>query len=370
MKIVLTGGGTGGHFYPLMAVAEEILKETYSKKLLQPKMYYFASSPYDANMLYERGITYTNIPAGKIRVYGSFQNIIDLFKIIFGSFVAFFKLLLLYPDVVFAKGGYDSLPTCIAAFLLRIPIVTHESDSIPGRTSKIVSKLASRVGLSYKEAAKYFNNKNLAVTGQPVIEKYLPKENFKREYKVNSVTNRQTILISGGSQGSTRINDVVLEILPKLVGNYKVIHQVGDANLADIQSRVGVILEHYSTDNYEMKGSLDFAEVYPICDIAVTRAGSSLFELAVWQIPTIAIPLPEAHAGHQKENAFIQQDKGWVKVLLEDNLSPNILLAAIESILQNKETYQHMVESSENVTTKDSAKIIADEILEIALSHA
>ncbi len=227
MKIVITGGGTGGHFYPLMAVSESVIQNAYDKKLLLPKIYYFASTSYNPDMLWERGIVFEEIPAGKMRTYFSFYNILDFFKNIAGFFVAFYKLFRIYPDVVFAKGGYDSFPTCLAAFVLRIPIIMHESDSVPGRVSLFVSKLATRVAVSYAESSKYINNKNIAHTGQPIIKKYLPEVGFSRQYS----NERKNILIIGGSQGSTRINDNIFQILPELLSKYNVIHQVGDNNI-------------------------------------------------------------------------------------------------------------------------------------------
>lgn len=369
MKIVFTGGGTSGHFYPLMAVAEQVLQETYSRKLIQPKMYYFASNSYNSNMLYERGIVYVPIPSGKLRVYFSFRNIIDSFKTFFGFFVAFFRLLVIYPDVIFAKGGYDSLPTSLAAFILRIPIVLHESDSVPGRVSRIVSKLSNRVALSYKESASYFDNKNLAYTGQPIIEKYLPESNYQRHYLDSSSVARKTILITGGSQGSTRINDAVLQILPQLCAKYRVIHQVGDANVEDIKKRAGVILEFQSKENYFVEGTLDFSTIYPSTDLAIARSGSSLFELAAWQIPTIAIPLPESHADHQKQNALIAEKVGWLKMVLEENVAPSILLNQIDTILSSREIYEGMATRAQGFTQIDASKVIANELINIVISH-
>src|SRR3989344_1787098 len=136
MKIVFTGGGTGGHFYPIIAVAQKVNQIIDRENILGAKLYYFSDSPYDKEMLFENGILYEAVNAGKIRTYFSFKNFSDLFKIFFGVLNAFFKMFSIYPDVVFGKGGYASFPAIFAARILRIPIVIHESDSAPGRVNK------------------------------------------------------------------------------------------------------------------------------------------------------------------------------------------------------------------------------------------
>src|SRR3989344_5923626 len=136
MKIVFTGGGTGGHFYPLISVGEKDNQIIDHENILGAKLYYVSDSPYDKEMLFENGILYEEIISGKRRTYFSLKNFSDLFKIFFGVLNALFKMFSIYPDVVFGKGGYASFPTIFAARILRIPIVIHESDSAPGRVNK------------------------------------------------------------------------------------------------------------------------------------------------------------------------------------------------------------------------------------------
>ena len=120
MKIVLTGGGTGGHFYPLIAVAEEINKIVDDEKIAHVEMYYFSDAPYDREILFENRIHFVQIPAGKLRVYFSLKNFTDMFKTAYGVLVGFWNVFRVYPDVIFAKGAYASFPTLFAAKLLRI----------------------------------------------------------------------------------------------------------------------------------------------------------------------------------------------------------------------------------------------------------
>ncbi|MFZ1019773.1 MAG: glycosyltransferase, partial [Minisyncoccia bacterium] len=169
MKIVFTGGGTGGHFYPIIAVAEKVNQIIDSEHILGAKLYYFSDSPYDKEMLAQNGLFYEEIKSGKMRTYFSFRNFLDIFKTFFGVVNALFKMFSIYPDVVFGKGGYASFPTIFAARILRIPVVIHESDSAPGRVNKWAGHFAKKIAISFPEAAEYFPEKKTAWTGQPVI---------------------------------------------------------------------------------------------------------------------------------------------------------------------------------------------------------
>lgn len=367
MKIVYTGGGTGGHFYPLMAVSEQVRKLVYKNKLVFPIEYYFSSKDIYPEMLLSKNIKYSWVPSGKNRLYFSFLNFVDIFKLGFGVIIAFFKLLFIYPDVIFSKGGYDSIPTCLAAFILRIPIVMHDSDSVPGRASLLISKFAYRIAVSYEESIKYFKDtKNIAFTGQPILEKYTAPADFERVYNENP---RKNILVMGGSSGSSKINDTVLAILPQILGRYNLIHQVGNDNLQDIKSRTGVILKDYNAEAYAAYGSLDFSKIYPSVDIVVTRAGSSLFEIASWQLPSVIVPISEQVSRDQTSNANVFYRKGMAHVINENNLSPNLLLNVISDILNNKEEYKKMVNACKSLSKKNAGEIIANEIIEICYSH-
>ena len=136
MKIVFTGGGTGGHFYPIIAVAEKVNQIVDHENIVGAKLYYFSDDPYDKELLFQNGITFEKISAGKARIYFSLLNFTDFIKAFFGTINAVYKLFTIYPDVVFGKGGYSSAPTILAARMLRIPVVIHESDSAPRRVNQ------------------------------------------------------------------------------------------------------------------------------------------------------------------------------------------------------------------------------------------
>jgi UDP-N-acetylglucosamine--N-acetylmuramyl-(pentapeptide) pyrophosphoryl-undecaprenol N-acetylglucosamine transferase len=367
MKIVFTGAG-GGHFYPLVAVAERVRKEAFVQKVEQPEFYFFSDKPYDEEALFSLGCKFIETPAGKLRLYPSLETFTDIFKTLFGCFVALGKLYAIYPDVVFAKGGYASFPTLLAARILSIPVVIHESDTVPGRTTQWAGKFALRVALSYQEAAPFYPQGVTAFTGQPVRDALLPPSDFSRIYVRKE---RPVILIFGGSQGSQNINNAVLKILPELLESYDVIHQTGKNNIEQVKQTVDTILQgHEFRDRYFADGFIDVALFYPKVDLVITRAGSSMFEMALWQLPMIVIPLPESVSRDQRSNAYAMASHGIATVLEEDNLGSNVLLSMISHILDDEKVYNDMIKGVSLFNNSlTSATVIARELIRIGLSH-
>ena len=207
MRILFVGGGSGGHFYPLIAVAE-VLKEQPQK----PDLYYMGPNPFDFNLLHTHGIKYVSCPAGKMRLYFSIQNFFDLFRNFFGVFVALYKLFILYPDVVFSKGGYTSVPVLIAARFLRIPVVIHESDAVPGRANQMAKKFAKYVAIAYPEAAQFFDASKTAIVGIP-IRAELRTQSPNPFMEIGIPGDLPLIYVTGGSLGAERINNLILRVL-------------------------------------------------------------------------------------------------------------------------------------------------------------
>ena len=373
MKIIFTGGGSGGHFYPIIAIAESIQKITKEKKLISPEMYFFAPSPYNQGLLYDHQIEYKKVTAGKMRRYFSILNFTDFFKTLWGILGALLDVFDIYPDVVFSKGGFGSVPTVIAARLLRIPVFIHESDSVPGLANKWTGKFATRIAISYKEAAKYFSIKKVAYTGQPVLEEKLtPITNGASEF-FGFDQSVPTIFIIGGSQGAETINNAIMDILPDLVKNFQIIHQTGEANFEVIKESASAILlenpnrKRYKPFNY--LNSLEMRMASGACSLVISRGGSTIFEIASWQKPSIIIPISHSNGNHQIKNAFAFAKAGACTVLQEENLKAHILIAEINKITENQEISNKMIEGTKNFFKPDAADSIAHELLSIALSH-
>jgi UDP-N-acetylglucosamine--N-acetylmuramyl-(pentapeptide) pyrophosphoryl-undecaprenol N-acetylglucosamine transferase len=368
MKIVITGAG-GGHFYPLMAVIDRIQKESFIQKIIKPEVYFFSDQPYDEKALFENDVKFVEIPAGKLRLYASAEIFGDIFKTMYGCIVALFKLYALYPDVVFAKGGYASFPTLFAARMLSVPVVVHESDTVPGRTTKWAGKFALRVALSYPEAAIFFPTGKTALVGQPIMDKYLPPPNFKRE---ETQRERTAIMILCGSQGSQMVNEMVLKILPTLLDKHDIIHQVGPKNFDTMKKITTELLKnHQYKDHYFSAGFLDLSLFYPKVDMVITRGSSAMFEVALWQLPMLVIPIPESISRDQRSNAYAMAGRGIATVVEENNIGNSTLLAEIDRILENKENYKKMSQAGQKFeSSRGAANTIARELLRICLSHS
>lgn len=373
MRILFTGGGTGGHFYPIIAVAEAIREVAKEKKLLPPELYYFAPTPYNESILFEQSITYKKVQAGKMRRYFSILNFFDLWRTAWGVLSAIYKVYRLYPDVIFGKGGYASFPVLFAAKILHIPVVIHESDAVPGRANLWAGKFANKIAVSWAEAAKYFPSGKVAHTGNPVRGDIRQRktEGGKEFMKVEEGI--PTVLVLGGSQGAEAINEVVVEALPELIKDYSVIHQTGKRNITSSKTTADVILSKSANkDRYkpvDYLNGLELRMAAGAADIVISRAGSTIFEIAAWGVPSIIVPIKDSNGDHQRANAFSYARAGACEVVEEDNLTANILVAEVRRILSSTELSDKMKAGAKAFDRADASKKVAEEILKIALSH-
>lgn len=373
MKILFTGGGTGGHFYPIIAVAESIKQLVAEQKLVMPTLYYMSDTPYDQKALFEHNIKFIKVGAGKRRHYASWLNFLDIFKTAIGVVVATFKMFIIFPDVVFGKGGYASFPALMAARIWGIPVIIHDSDSIPGRVNLWAGKFAQKIALSYPEATEYFPKQKTAVTGNPIREEILnPIKNGAFEY-LGLTSDIPVVFVVGGSLGSQRINDTVLATLPRLLEKYQIIHQVGGANFKDCQQRVSIILEkNEKKERYKLFDFLNDTAMRMAAGAAslvVSRAGSTIFEIAAWGLPSIIIPIPESISHDQLSNAYTYARNGATVVIEEENLTPSVLAAEITRLMDDQGKRQEMSQAALKYANPAAGRTIAEALIQIVLSH-
>lgn len=374
MKIVLAGGGSGGHFYPLIAVAEELRLVAEEKNILDVELYYMASSKYDEKALFDNQIKFVSVPSGKMRRYFSLENVVDMFKAFGGIFVALYKLFSIYPDVVFSKGGYPSVPVVIAAKILRIPVITHESDTVPGRANKLASKFADKIAISFPEAYTHFPKEKTALIGH-LVRKELqrPVEEGAFEY-LKLTPGRPTLFVMGGSQGAQVINEVMLSLLPSLLARYQIIHQTGAKNFEQVRSNAQIVLEDNSNAEfyhpYPYLNPLALRMCAGVADVVVSRSGaSSIAEIAWWEVPAILIPITDSNGDHQRQNAFSYASTGAAVVVEEKNLSPQILLQEINRLVDDTAFQATMRESAKKSQFPNAARTIANELISIGFTH-
>lgn len=374
MKILLTGGGTGGHFYPLMAVARALNAVADQEKIAKLVLIYMAESPYDKNLLLQNGIKFKKTYSGKIRRYFSFLNVLDMFKIIPGVIRSVFGMYFDFPDAVFSKGGSDSFPAVLAARILGIPIMIHESDTVPGKANLWTGRFAKRIAIAFTETADYFPKNKTALVGNPIRQEFFVKNTLGAREYFNIKNDVPVVFVFGGSQGAKNINDNLLDILPELVSVCQIIHQCGERNYKETKERAELVLEKSAFKNrYHLHAYLEFDAMrmaYGSSDLVVSRAGSgSIFEIAASGLPSIVIPLTEAAQNHQRENAYAYAKSGAAVVIEERNLKPHLLKSEIERVLAAQELLKQMSEAAKRFSKIGAAEKIARELIRLAIEH-
>ena len=341
IKIVFAGGGTGGHIYPGLAVADE-LKKIAEKNNLKIKIYWFGnSSGMDRTLVEKSGSAdrFCAIPSGKLRRYFSIKNFFDVFKIIAGIVVSFFRLLFIRPAVVFSKGGFVSVPPCFAARVLRIPVFTHECDFTPGLATKINSSFASKILVSYPETVKFLpkNKQSIAVvTGNPVRPVFYEADaqkgrKFLFEGKHTDLK-KPVLLVLGGSLGAHQLNELVVENLAWLTEHFNVVHQCGSKDASFVPSQ---------TDSYFPYPFIyeQMPDVIACADVILSRAGANtVWESAVEKKPSVLIPLcGNGTRGDQVDNANFFKERGAAFVLTGNEAVFENLRNCLEKLLDKKE---------------------------------
>jgi len=367
-RIGLVGGGTGGHFYPLMATAEAITETDATVDLI-----YYGPTPYHKDSLTTRNVRWRKIVSGKQRRYRSLLNFFDVFRIIFGTAQAVARLYIDYPDVIVSKGGYTSVPVVLAAAFLRIPLIIHESDAVPGRANRLATRFARYIAISYDDAAKHFPASKTALTGIPIRKVFFtPTPNPDQVLGIDITA--PVIFVIGGSLGAARINTLILDSLDELLPHYLIIHQTGEKHQKTVRKTSAArglakdLLERYFVLGHV--SAYIMAAAYDVATIVISRAGStSIFEIALKGKPSIVIPIPEAISHDQRSNAYAYARSGAASVIEEDNLTDNLLAAEIKRIVSDKRVYDAMATAATQFTTPEAAAKLADVTLGVAAEH-
>lgn len=367
MRIVLTGGGTGGHIFPLVAVARKI-REKFG---LEAELLYIGSgNKLEREVFSQEEIRMKCVLSGKMRRYFSFKNITDIFRIMVGFIQSLWILLWYMPDVIFSKGGYVSFPVVLVGWLYRIPILIHESDAAPGLANRILAKFSARVAVAYPSAENYFSAGKTALTGNPIRDEIAQGDIAIARSRFNLVESKPVILVLGGSQGSRMINSAVVRILPKILERTQVIHQTGEDNYQDVihfSAEMGIKAGREGYYPAAFLSAEDLKNAYAISDLVISRAGAnSIAEIAANRKPVILIPLSGAANDHQRMNAYELARIGGALVLEEGNLGENIFLEKIMSILNDENIKNVMAQKISAFYHPEAAKKLAEGIIELA----
>lgn len=368
MKIVLTGGGTGGHIFPIVAVAKKIREMVPEGEDLD-FLFLGPDGEIEREAMEKEMIPTKKILSGKLRRYFSLSNITDIFIIPIGILQSLWQLLVFMPDVVFSKGGYAGIPVVIAAWLYHIPIVIHESDMMPGLANQFTAKLARHVLVSYSDAANFFNPVKVAISGNPVRPE-LVSGSMDEAKKIFSLReDKKTILVMGGSQGAKIINEAIVHILPKLVEKFDVIHLTGKADYENVISEAGRIGIKAGYNGYHPFPFLheEISHALAAADLVISRAGANaIMEIAANGKPAIIVPIKHSANDHQSQNAFALTEVGAAIVLEQNNLGENMLLEKIEEVMNNRELQYELSERIKRLYNPAAAENIAEVLINLA----
>lgn len=364
ITVVMTGGGTGGHVYPAIAITEALLEDLDIERVI------YIGCP---NSLEERVTDEKNIDFLPIRMSGmprklSLQYFKWLYKLNKAIVDSLGYLLYAKPDIVVGTGGYVSAPVLFAALILDIPFVIHEADAHPGLVNRTLAPWATCVSVAFEKARDRLDNKKIHVLGNPLRSSIGDYDKNEACILLDLDPTKKTLLVLGGSQGAQKINEGVIEALPRLLNDLglQVIHQCGEKNYEEIKTTLPrEILENPS---YVLRGFFDDLSVpYACADVAISRAGSlTISELTASGIPSILVPYPFAAADHQRNNAKTMTLAGASLYLENSDCTGNNILSLLENIIHDEDKLVQMKFSCRYVSKKDSTANIVRLIKNIA----
>lgn len=376
--ICFTGGGTAGHIYPGLAVVDE-LKTIYSKSNENVYAIWIGSSKGMDKNIVTKSIDangnktaqrFYGIPSGKLRRYFSVKNFFDIFKIIAGFFCSFFIFIKEKPAVLFSKGGFVSVPPCLAAKILKIPVYTHECDFTLGLANRINLKSAKKMFVSYIETKDNISDseKNkVIVTGNPVRSVFY-NTNMQKGLNflgLNSDYKKPILLVLGGSLGASQINQLVYENIVFLCKNFIVVHQTGLINTQkDISKSLS---EEYKNQYFPYEFIYEqMPDVLSCADVVLSRAGAnSIWEAAVLLKPMILIPLcGNGTRGDQVDNALFFEKKGAAKVLVGKDADSEHFVSTLSEFIDKNERLKYSENLKKIIENEKPAKKIAEYIYE------
>ena len=327
-RIILTGGGTAGHVTPNIALLPRLRELEYD-------IHYVGSyNGMEKNLVAKQNIPYHGISSGKLRRYFSLQNFTDPFRVLKGFGEANKLMKELKPDVIFSKGGFVSVPVVFAAKKNHIPVIIHESDMTPGLANKLSFSSASKICCNFPETLNTLPADKAVLTGSPIRQELLTGDKETAKKFCGFTSDKPVILVVGGSLGAVAVNDAVRRLLPELLKDFQVIHLCGKGKMdADLVGTEGYVQFEYIQE--------ELRDLFALADIVISRAGANaICEILDLRKPNLLIPLSAASSrGDQILNARSFERQGFSKVLEEEEITDEILLAAIRELYNSRETF-------------------------------
>ncbi|MDR1701495.1 MAG: undecaprenyldiphospho-muramoylpentapeptide beta-N-acetylglucosaminyltransferase [Sporomusaceae bacterium] len=371
MKLVVSGGGTGGHIYPAATIAREVLKLREGCEIL------FVGTPdgLEADVIPRLGFEFRTIRVSGFKRKFTLENIRTVGQASFSIYSSWKILKEFQPDVVVGTGGFVCGPVLAAAALLKIPSLIQEQNAVPGVTNRILGRFATKIALGYEEAVHYFaaQRKKVVVTGNPIREEILAAQREEALAKLELAPDKLTILVSGGSRGARSINNAMVEIYQKKYfvekENVQVLHLTGKSGYNEVVGNIKQIsIEPKHLGNITIKPYLyNMPDALAAADLAVFRAGAiGLAELTAKGIPSILVPYPYAAANHQEFNAKALEKYGAAVVIKDAYLNGQTLLKVIDELIHNADNLKRMSRKSQELARPQAAAHIAQLVVSLS----
>ncbi len=351
-KIILTGGGTAGHVTPNLALVPSLRDAGFEIR------YIGSYAGIEKGLIEQAKIPYYGISSGKLRRYFDLKNFTDPFRVLKGYGEAK-KILKEYrPDIVFSKGGFVSVPVVFAASRLHIPVIIHESDMTPGLANKLCFSSATRICCNFPETLKYLPEGKSIHTGCPIRDELKNGSRLAGLKLTGLKAEKPVLMIIGGSTGAVAINNAVRAALPKLLETYQVVHLCGKGNLDQSLDKTEGYVQ------YEYMGE-PLKDIFALADIVISRAGANaICELLALKKPALLIPLGlSASRGDQILNAESYAKKGYSKLLPQEELTPERLVADVNDLYANRSQYRQAMEQASD---QDAVRKIVSLIEELS----
>ncbi len=369
LRMVIAGGGTGGHVLPALAVVEELGR----RDVLLDLQWIGGAGDVEGPAAARAGIPFRAIQAGKLRRYVAAETVLDAFRIPVGIIQAWRILHAFRPQVIFSTGGFVSVPTVVAGARIA-PILTHEQTAVLGLATRINLRFADVLAVSYERSssrARGFHGR-IVLTGNPVRESLLGGDAARALHRFGFTSDLPLLYVTGGARGASPLNQRIAATLPDLLETCQILHQTGPATA---NADAATLIQHRSTWPSETQRRYrvvefvgdELADVYAAAALILGRAGAgTVAELAYLGKPALLIPLPGSGGGEQNDNARVLADAGAAISLAQDDATPERLRAGIEHLLRDPEQLRAMGENAAALGRRDAAARLADELLALA----
>jgi UDP-N-acetylglucosamine--N-acetylmuramyl-(pentapeptide) pyrophosphoryl-undecaprenol N-acetylglucosamine transferase len=353
LRLIVAGGGTGGHIFPGLAVGKELLKRYPESELL----FVTGGKKIEDDLLKDAGFSRVSIVVEGIKGRGLINRLKAVIKLPLGLCQSMMIIKRFSPDLVMGVGGYSAGPVCLAARIMGVRTAIHEQNSCPGATNRLLARFVDRIFISFPESRALFPEEKVFLSGNPIREGFLVNDSGKDEESKGF-----RILITGGSQGASAINTMMIDALIQMKDKGftpAIVHQTGQRDYEavlkayrerDIQADIRPFIQ-------------DMPTAYRKADIVIGRAGAgTVFELAALGKASILIPYPFAADDHQTANARMLGDCGGARVIAQGDLTPEKLAGMLIEFMNNRASIDEMGRRAKKVAMPDAAKTIVDQI--------